>query len=366
MVTAPPSGRLSVAFVLRPSFTLLPFSAMIDTLRLAADDGDRSRPIRCTWTVVGRNTEPVTASCGVEIVASETYGDVRRFDLIVVVGGLLQADTSLDAETAAYLRAADREGLTIVGLCTGAFTMLRAGLLDGRHCCIHWYHLRDIVGQFPRTKPVADRIFTVDGRYITCAGGMAAVDVGVWIVEHFLGRAAAQKCANLLLLDHARSASAAQPQPPAPSLAASNRVRRAMLIIEQSLAEPVGTEALARQLNVSGRHLERLFRDELGMSVQDYSRQLRLRCGLWLLATTRQSITAVADACGFADASHFSRLCRKTFGQRPSAFTPAQVETIVANFQFPGVSCSDRVDAVTASSRRVVRTPLGVTETVAS
>src|SRR5690242_877628 len=85
--------RLSVAFMLRPQFTLLPFAAFIDALRLAADEGDRSRPIRCEWTVVARTLEPITASCGVQIAPTQVYGDPRRFDLIVVVGGLLHADT---------------------------------------------------------------------------------------------------------------------------------------------------------------------------------------------------------------------------------------------------------------------------------
>ena len=329
---APPSRRLSVGFLLRPRFTLLPFSAMADILRLAADDGDGSRPIRCTWVVVGRDRSAVTASCGIEITPNEPYGDPSRFDVLVVVGGLTHADPAIDTETLAYLRQADQCGLTIIGLCTGTFTLLRAGLLTGRKCCVHWFHLSDILDSFPETQPVADRLFVVDGRYITCAGGVAAIDVGAWLVERYLGRAAAQKSLHIMLVDQARSPSSSQPQPPAPRLAHTNRVKRAMLLIEQNLNEPLAIDGIAGQLGVSGRHLERLFRQELGLSVQEYSRQLRLRYGLWLHVNGGQSIASVADTCGFADPSHFSRLCRQTFGRNPTSFTKRHVDEILANF----------------------------------
>lgn len=324
---------LSVGFLLRPGFTLVAFSGLLDVLRLAADEGDGSRPLRCRWTVLGSTQDPIQASCGVRVLPDEPYGDPRRFDVLVVVGGLLRSDPVLDAQTRAFVRAADKAGRILVGLCTGSITLLRAGLLDDRKCCLHNYHLRDVEGRFPRTEIVADQLFVVDGRYVTCAGGAAVADVGAWLVERQFGRSAAQKCMDLLLLDGARAPGAAQPQPPAPRLAVDNRVRRAMLLIEQSISEPMATAELARKVALSSRQLERLFQGQIGMPIQHYARHLRLCSALWMLVNTGQTLTAVANACGFVDASHFTRACRTEFGQRPSAITRPQVQGILERFQ---------------------------------
>ncbi len=305
----------------------------MDVLRLAADEGDGSRPVRCRWTVLGSTQDPIQASCGLRVLPDEHYGDPRRFDVVVVVGGLLRLDLALDPATHAFLHAADKSGLILVGLCTGSISLLRAGLLDGRKCCLHNYHLRDVDGRFPRSEIVADQLFVVDGRYVTCAGGAAVADVGAWLIERQFGRSAAQKCMDLLLLDGARAAGAAQPQPPAPRLAVDNRVRRAMLLIEQSISEPMATGELAQKVAVSSRQLERLFQHQIGMTIQHYGRHLRLCNALWMLTNTDQTLTCVADACGFVDSSHFNRSCQKAFGQRPSAFTRTQVQAILEKFK---------------------------------
>ncbi|MDP3138538.1 MAG: AraC family transcriptional regulator, partial [Burkholderiaceae bacterium] len=190
---------------MRPGFTLVAFSALLDVLRLAADEGDGSRPVRCRWSVLGSTQDPIPASCGVRVLPDEHYGDPSRFDVIVVVGGVLRLDPSLDAQTRAFLHAADQSGRVLVGLCTGSITLLRAGLLDGRKCCLHHYHLRDVEGRFPLTEIVADQLFVVDGRYVTCAGGSAVADVGAWLIERQFGRGAARKCMDMLLLDGARA-----------------------------------------------------------------------------------------------------------------------------------------------------------------
>jgi transcriptional regulator GlxA family with amidase domain len=90
------SAHLAVGFVLMPSFTLLPFSAFIDALRLAADEGDKSRQVNCQWTVMGPDLAPVSSSAGVTVKPWETYRDPSDFDYIVVVGGLL--DQTLEGQ----------------------------------------------------------------------------------------------------------------------------------------------------------------------------------------------------------------------------------------------------------------------------
>jgi len=342
------AGRcaFSAAFLLQPYFTLMPFAAIMDAFRLAADDGDRSRPINCRWTIVGADRAPVMSSCGVEIVPWELYGDPGRFDYIIVVGGLLHPEQRSDEALTEFLREADRKGVTLVGVCTGSFALVRAELMEGRRCCVSWFHYHDLVREFPKVQPVADQLFVVDRKRITCAGGAGAVDLAAWIIERHLGRPYAQKSLHIMVVDHGRPAATPQPQPPVAPHSQNDRVGRAMLFIEQNLSRTLAVDAVAEHVSISKRQLERLFCREIGMGVQAYARLLRLRYGLWLLAQTHLTIDEIAGDCGFADASHFSRVVRRMFGHSPSAIRANGRASILGMLEdlLPGTGLRPHID----------------------
>ncbi|MDA3922043.1 MAG: GlxA family transcriptional regulator [Salinisphaera sp.] len=315
-----PRARLSVGFVLLPRFTMLPFAAFVDCLRLAADKGDTSRPIQCQWRFMTSDGAPATASNGAQLGPCATYTAhrVEEFDYVVVCGGLLDDRPSADSATIDYLKRAAAAGVPLVGLCTGGFALIQAGLMTGRCCCVSWYHYNDLTQRFPDVRPVADRLFVVDGDRITCSGGIAAADLAAWIIERHMGRALAQKSLHILLIDGARRGNTAQPQPACHEQVKDNRVRRAIHIIEQRLNDPPSTAALADLLDVSKRQLERGFMHELGVSPSAFSRDLRLRYGLWQLQNTRRSITEISAECGFSDNAHFTRQFKRLFERAPS------------------------------------------------
>ena len=332
-------AALSVGFILTNNFTLTALSTFIDGLRLAADDGDGSRQIRCRWTIMGARPHPVRASCGVEIARWEPLTDPRRFDYIVIVGGLLHTGPQFDDETLAYLRAAASYGVTLIGVCTGSFVLSRIGLMKGRRCCVSWYHYRDFVEEFPDLEPVADQLYVVDRNRITCSGGAGVADLAAYLIERHLGRACAQKTMHIMLIDKARPASQSQPQPPSSNTVANDRVRRALLLMEQHLSDPLTVEEIARRLSISTRQFERLFRLSTGMSPTGFYRNLRLRYGLWLLHNTERSITMIALETGFADCAHFSRQFRDLYGVSPSATRRnnpgVEPATISSDFELP-------------------------------
>ena len=131
-------ARLRVAFVLARRFTLCAFANFVDVLRLAADEGDRSRPILCRWSVLSDAMSPVASSCGVKVQPDARPGDPRDFDYVVVVGGLLHGGEAMDDASIAYLRTAAASGVPLVGVCTGSFVLARAGLMRGHRCCVSW------------------------------------------------------------------------------------------------------------------------------------------------------------------------------------------------------------------------------------
>ncbi|MFA5121748.1 GlxA family transcriptional regulator [Zavarzinia sp.] len=309
---------LSVGFVLADNFTLSAFSLFVDHLRLAADEGDLSRPIRCRWSIMASRAEPVRASCGVAVTRTAPLTDPRRFDYIVVVGGILHAGPQVDGETVAYLRQAADAGVTLVGVCTGSFVLARAGLMTGRRCCVSWYHCQDFLAEFPHHHPIADRLYVVDGDRITCSGGSGVADLASFLIERHIGRAVAQKARLIMLTDKVRAGSDAQPHPAIGETPVDDRVRRALLLMEQNLADPLPIGEIAERLKLSSRQFERLFLAALGQRPAAYYRGIRLRYARFLLDTTSRSVTDIALEAGFSDCAHFSRQFKAEMGFTPT------------------------------------------------
>lgn len=315
--------KLRVGFVLMHNFTLTAFASFVDVLRLAADKGDRSRPIDCEWRLMSPRRSAARSSCGIEIQPSSDLADPTEFDYVVVVGGLLHGAPPISNDVVAYLRRVAAAGVKLVGVCTGSFVLCRLGLMQGRKCCVSWYHYRDFVEEFPDLVPIADRLFVIDGDRITCSGGTGVADLAAALVRKHVGSAQAQKALNILLIDHLREDSDAQPAPPANIGNDDTRVSRALLLMEQALFEPRPIRSLAAELGLSVRQLERLFQEHLGESPQESYMALRLKHAQWMLTHTRQSSSVIAAELGFSDCSHFGRSFKAHYGMTPAKFRRA-------------------------------------------
>ena len=311
---------LRIGFILANHFTLSAFSLFADALRLAGDEGDLSRQIRCQWPVMAARTDPVRSSCGMLVTPTSALLPPGELDYIVVVGGLLRHGTALDPAARAYLRRAATVGTPLIGVCTGSFLLCREGLMQGRRACVSWFHYQDFKDEFPEQDAVADRLFLVDRDRITCSGGSNVADLAVYLIKRHVGPAQAQKAQHVMLLSRIRSADDAQPHPPIASEGARSdeKVRRALLTMEQNLGAPLPMDEVARRVGLSPRQLERRFRQVLGLCPAAAYRELRLRYASWLLNNTALSVTEVAVEAGFADGAHFSRQFRQAFGHPPS------------------------------------------------
>ncbi|HKU14191.1 MAG TPA: GlxA family transcriptional regulator [Steroidobacteraceae bacterium] len=309
--------RLALGFVLADHFTLSSFAVFTDLMRLAADEGDFSRQVQITWSVM--SSRPQTpASCGIAVTRSSEFVDPQRFDYVIVVGGVMHKGPQIDAATEEYLHRAARAGVPLIGMCTGSFILCRIGLMQDRCSCVSWYHYQDFLDEFPDHAVVADRIFLVDRDRITLPGGAGAADLALHLIKRHLGRAVAQKAQEVLQFDRMRLGNEPPPHPPLTAAVAHPVVRRALLLMEQHMARPLTIAELANHLEISTRQFERLCRDTLGQSPAAVYRSVRLRYAGWLLSHSRQSVTQIALSAGFADGPHFSRLFRRTYGFPPS------------------------------------------------
>lgn len=317
-------GRLKVAFILARRFTLCAYANFVDVLRLAADEGDRSRPILCSWKIVAADREPIVSSCGVAVQAEEPLGDPSRFDYVVVVGGLVDEIEKLHPDATRFLERAGAAGVPLVGVCTGAFILHRAGLMHGYRACVSWFHHEDFLEHFEGLEPVSDQIFVVDRDRLTCSGGVSSAHLAAFIVERHLGRARAAKSLRIMMIDEAMAPE--EPQPGLPlSLATDDPLaRRALLLMRQSIDAPLSIARLVDRLGVGRRKLERHFREALGMTPLEADRLIRVEHAKHLLRTTARSATRIATDTGFCDLPHLIRVFRAAEGTTPEAYRRAR------------------------------------------
>ena len=310
--------KLRVGFVLTPKFTVTAFSGFIDTLRLAADEGDRSRPLECTWSVLGKPDEPIPSSCGVAVEPWEAMTEPERFDYIVVVGGLIHGGQQVPDGLHRFLRQAVDADVPLAGLCTGSFVLARYGFLDGYATCVSWFHRDDFLAEFPHLKVVSNRLYVIDRNRLTCAGGTSVVHLAARLVARHCGEAQAEKSLRIMMEDHPLPGSAPQPAQVINRAAHDPLVKRAMLLIEQNLSSSNDLAAVSDSAGVSARQLQRRFVADIGITAKEYRSRLRLSRANWLIQHTDMPLTEIGFECGFADGAHLSRSFRRHFGTPPS------------------------------------------------
>lgn len=334
--TAP---RLNVGFILAKRFTLCAFANFVDVLRLAADEGDRSRQILCKWTVLSDTMDPISSSSGIAVQPKERLGDPRRFNYIVVVGGLLDDAEKLSPAYQKFLHEAAAAGVPLVGVCTGVFMLHEVGLLDGYRCCVSWFHHSEVVEQYDGLDPVTEQIFVVDRDRLTCSGGVSSAHLAAYLVDKHVGRAQANKSLHIMIIDDALQAEKPQPGIPLDLKTQDQIVQRALLIMQQNIDMPISVQEIAKRMGNSKRQIERHFRLALDTSPQVAFLNIRLDLAQHLIENSQKSVAQIAVDCGFCDSSHLSRMFRRRYGCTPQALRrPIQDSLEVANAEEAPIS----------------------------
>lgn len=317
------NDRLKIGFVLARSFTLSAFALFIDTLRLASDEFDRSGRVLADWDVLGSTQNLIKSSCGVQVAPTSSFGDPARFHYIVVVGGLLKDDLSVDGETANFLRKAAASNVVLIGACTGSFILAELGLMNRHETCVSWLHYQAFRDSFPELKVRSDRIFNLDKKRGSCAGGSSSADLAALIVRQHISRDAERNALEVLQIERARDTYAIQPRRPLAIETRDPRIRATLITMERHVEGTVTIPQLAASVGLSRRQLERLFMSEIKNSPAVMYRKVRLERARQLLVQTRAPMVEIAIEVGFENASHFSRVFRQAFGHSPSSVRSA-------------------------------------------
>lgn len=308
---------VTVSFVLMRQFTMLAFTSAIEPLRVANQLAGR---VLFRWHVFSEDGQPIPCSNGVPVMPEGPLPPMAPAGYVLVCGGV-EPEAACTPVLTDWLRAQWRHGRTVGGLCTGAYALARAGILDGRRFTLHWENQPSFAELFPRLTPIW-QVYCVDDRIVTCAGGVAAADLVLKLIDDLLGAELSQAVMNMCLMTRRRDAEDEQVTSLTSRLGSRNRhLLRAVHFIESNLDQPFSIDDCAADVGVSRRQIERLFRDKLGVTPIQYLTALRLQHGRALLAETDMSVLEVAIACGYGSSSHFSKGFRARFGVSPHRFS---------------------------------------------
>lgn len=308
-------------FVLMPGFSLHCFASALDTIRIANRMSGRAL---YDWRLWSEGGYPVTCSAGATLHPDGELGQVHGGEVIVLCGGLGIREAST-RPLITWLRREARRGVVVGGLCTAAHTMAQAGLLDGRQATIHWENQDSFAEGFPEVELVKSMFVLEDGRFTT-AGGTASIDLVLRLIGEDHGETLAGLVADQMIYSSLRVGDDAQRLSIPTRIGVRHpKLSRVIQSMEANLEEPESPSVLARDVGLSTRQLERLFRRHLDRSPKRYYMELRLAKARNLLMQTDMSVINVGLACGFASPSHFSKCYRAQFGTTPYRERGAQV-----------------------------------------
>lgn len=311
-----PSSKLLThfGFLTLRQFSMIAFTNAIEPLRMANYLAEESI---YRWSVCTFDGQPVPASNGLTVAQTERIDETALPDILFVCGGVDVQHVVDDALTHSLRRLA-RKRIVLGGLCTGAYALARAGLLDGYRCAIHWENLSALRESFPQTVFTPD-LFVVDRDRCTCTGGIAPLELMLHLITPRIGKTLAAGISDQFILERVRDADDPQRIPLANRLGGYHKsLTQAAALMEANVEEPLSLDELARMTEVSQRQLQRLFRRSLGLTPAQYYLNLRLRRARELLLQTDMPIMSITVACGFRSPAHFSKSYRAVFGHSPS------------------------------------------------
>jgi transcriptional regulator GlxA family with amidase domain len=300
-------------FLLLDRFTMISFAGAIEPLRIANRMLGRQA---YGWLLAGENGREVACSNGAAFKLDIGLEEIDRDDTIFVCGGI-DVQSATTKPVLNWLRREARRGVAVGGICTGSYTMAKAGLLDGKRATIHWENQDSFLEEFEDVR-LTKSVFVVDGNRMSTAGGTSSLDLVLKIIAQDHGEDLANTVADQLIYNSIRTDQDTQRLSIPTRIGVRHpKLSQVIQIMEANIEDPISPATLAEDVGMSTRQLERLFRRYLNRSPKRYYMELRLQKARNLLMQTDMSVINVALACGFASPSHFSKCYRAHYQTTP-------------------------------------------------
>ena len=298
-----------IAFTVLPGFQMMTLG-VISVFEFANKEmGEPVYEVR----LLSENGGAVQSSMGVTVETRPF--DRTNFDTLIVGGSAVV--TSLTPRLIKFLREALKRYRRVASICSGAFVLAEAGLLDGRRATTHWNRARELQARFPKVKVEEDRIFITDGPVWSSAGMSAGIDLALALVEKDLGADVARAVARKLVVYHRRAGGQSQFSALLELEPKSDRIQSALAYAKRNLDSLLTVGQLAEAAHLSPRQFSRAFRAETGQSPAKAVEKLRVEAARLMMEQTRHPVDVIARQTGFADRDRMRRAFLRVFGQPP-------------------------------------------------
>jgi transcriptional regulator GlxA family with amidase domain len=335
-------GSLLVTIFVYPGVRLLDVAGPIEVFTSANEFGGRYR-----LNMVSADGNEVTTSAGTRLSVDTAVEDAHETsDVLVIPGGpgwdrMIKDDALLD-----IVRRLDANSRRTASVCTGAFLLAAAGLLDGRRAATHWRHSQELALRFPTVQVEPDAIFVEDGKVMTSAGVSAGIDLSLALVEEHYGAEVARAVAKDMVVFMQRPGGQSQFSVRARAPHTRQQMLRRVL---DAVAEDPGANhtlsAMARRAGVSSRHVNRLFCDEVGTTPARYVEQVRMEAAQAMLETGDDPMAVIARRTGFGSPESLRRAFVRNLKVTPGAFRSRFHTTGVADAEAPAVPAGPALGA---------------------
>jgi transcriptional regulator GlxA family with amidase domain len=301
----------TVAIVIHPGFQLLDAAGPTAAFEIA----ERFRPGTYDLKLMAPEGGQIESSSGLRLSAEPLAA--TSLDTIVVSGGEIVRSMKAAQDIIVWLRQVTAR--RVASVCSGAFLLAEAGLLDGRRATTHWSSSGDFSRRYSKVKLDPERIFIQDGDVWTSAGISAGIDLGLALVEHDLGQDVARRTAQQLVVHQRRPGGQSQFSGVVELGGRTGRFAQVVEWMREHLAEPLTVERLADRAAMSPRNFARAFTAETGTTPAKAIERLRLEIARTAVETSHTSIELIAENSGFGDPNRMRRAFMRAFGQPPQA-----------------------------------------------
>jgi transcriptional regulator GlxA family with amidase domain len=271
-------------------------------------------------TVVARGGSSITASAGLAITAKELPPIRATLDTLLIAGGPGVEAASADRRIVEWVRQRAAKARRVASVCTGAFLLASAGVLDGRRAATHWSYCAELARRFPKVRVEADPIFVHDGAIWTSAGVTAGIDLALALVEEDLGRDAALAVARYLVVFLKRPGGQSQFSATLALQAADDEFGALHRWISKHLADDISLPVLADQAGMSERSFSRHYVEATGLTPARAVERLRVEAARRLLSESRLPIKRISQRCGFGSEETMRRSFLRLLSATPQDY----------------------------------------------
>jgi transcriptional regulator GlxA family with amidase domain len=302
---------LKVGFVVTPGFPVMSLAAL-SVFEFANFSADKKL---YDVQLLSEEGGPIPTFMGTRL--ETTAFAEAHFDTLIIGGNTRVVPTS--RRLVAFVAEAARTSRRISSICTGAFALGDAGLLEDRRVTTHWLFTEELKLQFPGIRLVANRIFIIDGPVWTAAGNSAGIDLTLCMLENDYGYELALSVARILVVDYQRSGGQSQHSVLLEINPKSDRIQDALAYARRNLRASLSVENLAHVAGLGPRQFSRAFRAETGKSPAKAIESLRLDAARLMIEVSRHPVDVIATETGFGDQERMRRAFLRVFGHPPQA-----------------------------------------------